>query len=282
MAIDTLAWGYGLIEGPRAAPDGSLYFSDVTNGGVRRLDPDGSVEVVVPKRRGVGGIALHADGGIVISGKNICHVRDGETRILYQRDDVGGFNDLFADDAGRVYIGSLRDDPFSVGSTDRVPGDAYRLDAAGEAVTLYSVGLSNGIGISPDRRKLYHADSAASSVIVHELDDAGELVPESRTALGPLEEGVPDGLAVDTEGGVWVAVYGAHGVVRFGPDGKFDRRIEIPAVAVTSLCFTGPNLDELIVVTADNTDDKSRGGTIFRISADELGAAGLPAPLARI
>ena len=52
MAIETLAWGYGLIEGPRTAPDGGLYFSDVRNGGVRRLDPDGSVAVIVPKRRG--------------------------------------------------------------------------------------------------------------------------------------------------------------------------------------------------------------------------------------
>ena len=106
MTIETLASGYGLIEGPRAAADGSIYFSDVHNGGVRRLAPDGTIDIVVPKRRGVGGIALHADGGIVVSGKNICHVRDGVTRILYERDDVGGFNDLFTDQRGRVYVGS--------------------------------------------------------------------------------------------------------------------------------------------------------------------------------
>src|SRR5688572_14652385 len=63
MTVEMLACGYGLIEGPRAAPDGSLYFSDVHNGGVRRLLPGGDIELVVPKRRGVGGIALHADGG---------------------------------------------------------------------------------------------------------------------------------------------------------------------------------------------------------------------------
>src|SRR4051794_1578174 len=99
-AIETLTFGYGLLKGPRADASGGLYFSDVTNGGVQRLSPDGVVEVVVPKRRGVGGIAVHADGGIVISGRNISHVRDGETRVLFSGGEIAGFNDLFTDDAG--------------------------------------------------------------------------------------------------------------------------------------------------------------------------------------
>ena len=86
MKIETLAYGYGLIEGPRVDGAGNLYFSDVTNGGVYRRRPGGEVDTVVPKRRGVGGIALHADGGLVISGKNICHVKDGTTRVLFARD----------------------------------------------------------------------------------------------------------------------------------------------------------------------------------------------------
>jgi gluconolactonase len=283
MTIEMLTCGYGLIEGPRAAPDGSLYFSDVHNGGVRRLSPTGETEVVVPKRRGVGGIALHADGGIVVSGKNISHVRDGETRVLYERADVGGFNDLFTDDRGRIYVGSLRDDPFRVGGDERKTGDAYRIDAPGAAVVLYTaVALSNGIGFSPDRRRMYHSDSGISGVIAHDLDDDGELVGDSRAVFATLGRGFPDGLAVDTAGGVWVAAYGAGCVVRFTPDGVEDRRIAVPANDVTSLCFAGASLDELVVVTADNTDDASRAGSIFRISADEVGATGLPAPLARV
>jgi len=283
MKVEMLACGYGLIEGPRAAPDGSLYFSDVHNGGVRRLLPDGDIELVVPKRRGVGGIALHASGGIVVSGRNISHVRDGETRILYERDGVGGFNDLFTDDRGRIYVGSLRDDPFRIGGEERKTGDAYRIDAPGEAVTLYTgVALSNGIGFSPDRRRMYHSDSAIAGVITHEVDTDGEIDPSSRTVFASLDRGFPDGLAVDTDGGVWVAAYGSACVVRFAPDGSEDRRIAVPANGVTSLCFIGDDLDELIVVTADNTDDPSRAGTIFRVSADEVRARGLPAPLARI
>jgi gluconolactonase len=283
MRIEALAWGYGLIEGPRAAPDGSLYFSDVRRGGVRRLAPDGTVEVVVPKRRGVGGIALHADGGLVISGRNVCHVRGGETRIVYERDDVGGFNDLFTDAAGRVYVGSLRDDAFDVSGPDRRVGDLYRLSPGGEAVTLYTdVGLSNGIGFSPDGRRLYHSDSAAGAIIVHDVDSDGELVPASRATFVNIDWGVPDGLAVDASGGVWVASYGGGGVLRFTPGGSFDRRIDVPSDAVTSLCFAGPALEELIVVTADNTDDPGREGTIFRVPADGVGVCGLPAPLARV
>jgi D-xylonolactonase len=282
MTVETLTFGYGLIEGPRVAPDGGLFFSDVHNGGVRRLDPDGSVEVVVPKRRGVGGISLHADGGIVISGKNICHVRNGETRILYERDDVGGFNDLFVDDAGRVYAGSLRDDPFG-DIKDRKTGDAYRIDAPGQAVTLYTgVGLSNGIGFSPDGRQLYHVDSAINGILVHEVDQDGEIVEASGATFARLDKGTPDGLTVDSEGGVWVAVVGQGKVARFTPEGLPDRDIKVPASFVTSLCFAGADRDELIVVTADNTDDASRAGTVFRVSADEVGATGLPATLATI
>jgi gluconolactonase len=282
MTVEMLACGYGLIEGPRAAPDGSLFFSDVHNGGVRRLAPDGTIDVVVPKRRGVGGIALHADGGIVVSGKNISHVRDGATRVLYERDDVGGFNDLFTDERGRIYVGSLRDDPFRMDGEERRTGDAYRIDAPGQAVTLYTgVSLSNGIGFSPDGGRMYHSDTPIG-VIAHDLDAEGEVVAESRTVFARLDEGFADGLAVDEGGGVWVAGYGTGAVVRFTPHGREDRRIAVPARDVTSLCFAGEALDELIVVTADNTDDESRKGSIFRVSSDEVGARGLPAPLARI
>ena len=107
--IEMLACGYGLVEGPRVDRDDSLYFSDVHKGGVHRRQPDGTIETVVPKRRGVGGIALHTDGGVVISGRNICHVRDGETRIVFAP-DAPGLNDLFVDAAGRVICAHDYDD----------------------------------------------------------------------------------------------------------------------------------------------------------------------------
>jgi gluconolactonase len=183
----------------------------------------------------VGGIALHADGGLVISGKNICHVKDGATRILFTRDDAPGFNDLFTDAQGRVYTGTMKSDPFRI-EGERVAGECWRIEGEGKGTELYGgVLLTNGIGFSPDGTRIYHCDTARACVLVHALDASGRATP-----LRPIPvEGGPDGLAVDAEGGVWVALYQAGGVQRLLPDGRPERRIDVPARMVTSLCFGG-------------------------------------------
>lgn len=272
--MEALAWGFGLIEGPCVDDEGALVFSDVPNGGVHRLRPDGTVEVVVPKRRGVGGIALHADGGVVVSGRNVCHVdEEGRTRVLLDPPPgVIGFNDLTTDADGRVYVGSLRSDPFA-SAGERRPGELYRIDRAAGVTELYGgVGLTNGLGFSPDGRRLYHADSAAAEVLAHEVTP-GDGGARDRAVFARVDDGVPDGLAVDAEGGVWVAVYDGGCVLRYGPDGELADRLPVPALAVTSLCFGGGDLRDLYVVTADNTDAPERAGTIFRTRVD---VAGLP------
>ena len=78
---------------------------------------------------------------------------------------------------------------------------------------------------------------------------------------------------------IWVAIYNGGCAARYTPDGKLDRKIDVPAKAVTSLCFGGPDRRDLYVVTADNTEDPERKGTIFRTRID---VPGLPAPLARV
>lgn len=273
--LETLAYGYGLLEGPRVDDAGNLFFSDVTNGGVYRRTPDGTISTVVPRRRGVGGIALHADGGVVISGKDVCHVKDGTTRVLFRRDDIPGFNDLFTDSAGRVLVGSLRSDPFKPGT--RVPGELWRIDGEGKGVQMYGdVGLTNGIGFSPDGLLLYHADSAAQHLIVHDVAPDGSC--RNRRSI-TISVGGPDGLAVDEAGAVWVAIYNGGCVARYTPDGKLDRKIDVPAKAVTSLCFGGADRRDLYIVTADNTEDPERKGTVFRTRVD---VPGVPVPLARV
>jgi gluconolactonase len=275
--FETLASGYGLIEGPRVDPDDGLYFSDVRRGGVYRRADDGSIETVVPKRRGVGGIALHADGGVVVSGRNVCHVEDGRTRVLLERDDVPGFNDLFTDGAGRVITGSMRSDPFRA-EGPRTLGECYRIEAAGEAVELYGgISLTNGIGFSPDGRVLYHCDTAPNVIIAHDVDDAGACSHRRVFATSP--RGMPDGLAVDESGCVWIAAYGGGCLVRFTPGGEVDLTLDVPAREVTSLCFGGRDRRDLYVVTADNLEAPEREGTIFRTRVD---TPGLAAPLARI
>ena len=119
MQFDVIASGYGLVEGPTIAPDGGVYFSDVLGGGVYRAEPSGAIDTVVPKRRGVGGIAVHADGGVVCSGRDIVRVHDGETTTLFTADGILGWNDLCTDAQGRVYAGALR---FAVFDRDATAG----------------------------------------------------------------------------------------------------------------------------------------------------------------
>src|SRR5262245_37772688 len=117
MAMERIASGYQLAEAPVATPDGGVVFSDVLGGGVHRWSPStGQVEIVLPKRRGIGGMAAHADGGLVMSGRDVCHVRDGESRVIYAPDaasGVAGLNDLTVDPAGRIVVGQLRFRPFA-------------------------------------------------------------------------------------------------------------------------------------------------------------------------
>lgn len=264
--LETLTHGYGLIEGPRVDADNNLYFSDVPNGGVYRRSPDGEITVAVPKRRGVGGIALHVDGGLVIGGRNICHVRDGETRVVFDLDC--GFNDLMTDAQGRVVVGTLRSDPFAQGGS-RTPGELHRIGLDGTAEELYGgVLLTNGIGYAPDGSKVYHADSVSGHIISHDIEDDRYV---NRRALAPGSEFNPDGLAVDVEGTIWVADYVAGLVRGLDPDGDEVSRIPVPARAVTSLCFGGPDRRDLYIVTADNTDDPDRAGTVFRTRAEVPG-----------
>ena len=193
--IEMLACGYGLVEGPRVDGDDNLYFSDVHNGGVHRRRPDGTIETVVPKRRGVGGIALHTDGGLVISGRNICHVRDGETRVVFAP-DAPGLNDLFVDGAGRVICGTIRSDPFSIDGP-RTAGECWLIDTDGIVTELYGdVALTNGIGLSPDGTVLYHSDTTRG-IWAHDYDD-GKVT--DRRLFVQRDDLSPDGLAVDEAG----------------------------------------------------------------------------------
>jgi len=275
--MDVLASGYGLVEGPRADERGGVYFSDVHRGGVYRLDANGALETVVPKRRGVGGIALHADGGVVVSGRNICHVKDGQTRVVFGPEGGPGFNDLTVDASGAVLTGSIRDDPFKA-STQRVAGEAYRITGDGQAHVVYDdVSLSNGIGLSPDGSRIYHSDTARRHIIVHRLTDTRQCV--DRGVLAETPRGAPDGLAVDEAGCVWVAAYGGGCVTRFTPDGAVDMHLEVPATAVTSLSFGGADRRELYIASADNTEAPELGGTLFRTRVQ---TGGLAVPLARI
>lgn len=273
--FETLASGFGLIEGPTADDRGGLFFSDVLKGGIYRLDATGELETVVPKRRGVGGIALHAKGGLVIGGRDIQRAVEGRSETLFRVDGMPGWNDLCTDAKGRVYAGSVRFAVFERGAKV-VPGECWRIDAPGVATQLYDgVVHANGIGISPDGGTLYHSDTRANVLIVHDLSPDGEV--SNRRSIEVAGPGHPDGLALDEEGGIWVAIATGNRVDRFLPDGRIERSVAVPASMVTSVCFAGDDRRDLIVVTADNGEDPERGGTVFRTRVDVAGAPVHPA-----
>src|SRR5256885_9395983 len=146
MDWDVCAHGYGLAEAPTIDIDGSLVFSDVLGGGVYRIDERAKVTTVVPKRRGVGGIAIHEDGGIVCSGRDLVHVREGhEPRTVLHVDGVAGWNDLCTDATGRIYAGALRFPVFDP-QAQVVPGELWRVALDGDPTVMFGdVVHANGV-----------------------------------------------------------------------------------------------------------------------------------------
>ena len=257
-----------------------LYFSDVPNGGVYRRSPDGGVETLIPRRRGVGGIALNEAGGIVCSGRSLICWEEAtrQSRELFAEWEgraMRGLNDLTVDAAGSVFVGSLEFDALS--SDKPIPGNVFRVDPPNTVTKLWEgIEVTNGMGFSPDARLLYHCDSTTKAVWAYDVTADRRL--KDRRIFATLPEGWPDGMAVDVEGGVWVAVVRYGEVVRFKANGTMERRIKLPSLMVTSLCFGGSDMMDLYVVTADNTEEASRKGTIFKMRAD---VPGLKVPKAR-
>ena len=280
--MQELATGYSLIEGPVWDAAKGLYFSDVLGGGVYLLNRNDAVSLAVPKRRGVGGMALHADGGLVVGGREIVHVGLAEPsmKVLLDRQAAGnavGFNDLTTDTVGRCYVGSIAYAIFR-GEEPR-PGNLYLIEVDG-GVRQVSDGilLTNGLGFSPDGRLLYHSDAGRGLVRVYDVLDNGSLGHwRAFTAMG--SDSVPDGLKVAADGSVWVA--DAHGgrVAVFSPNGRHRGDVAVPRRMVTSLCFGGDDLRDLYIVTGSRGGPTDTCGTIYRMRAD---VAGLPLPAARV
>lgn len=277
--LTTIAWGYGLVEGPRTDSDDNLYFSDVIGGGVFRRSPNGSIETLVPERRMVGGIALHAKGGFVMTGQTVAHWRDGDMRILLERDGVNSFNDCHVDQMGRLYVGAIRSDLEDL-RAEKIPGECYRINLDGSVDELYGgIEVSNGIGLSPDGTTLFHVDSTAKGVITHDLDADGSVSNRRLIGRASFERGIPDGMCVDVDGNLWIAHVGGRRVVKISPSGEELDEIQVPSKAVTSVAFGGPEMADMYIVTADNLEDEAKGGTIFRTRP---GVQGLPTPLTAV
>ena len=280
VKLELIASGYGLVEAPRTDSSGALWFTDARRDAVYCRDPDGAIHTVLANRPSVGGLALHADGGLVMSGPNVVHWGRGQERVLLEREGLGMFNDLHTDAIGRVYVGAIRSDISDLRKQPDPPGEMYRIELDGSITELYGeIGISNGIGFSPDGKLLYHVDSSSRGIWVHDVDAQGNLSGRRHIGREAFERGIPDGMCVDVDGNLWVAHVSGRRVVKLDPSGVYLDQIEVLARWVTSVACGGPDWRDLYIVSADNTDDESLGGCIWRTQA---GVAGHPTPLARV
>ena len=153
-------------------------------------------------------------------------------------------NDGACDAAGRFWIGTM--------ALDQTPGAGalYRYDGTLQRV-LDGVTLSNGIGWTRDDTQMYYIDSPVQRVDLFDFELASGRVDDRRPFVSIDEsDGIPDGLTVDDEGGVWVALYGGSCVHRYDESGRLDAVLEVPAENVTSCCFGGDDGRSLFVTTA--------------------------------
>jgi xylono-1,5-lactonase len=269
--------GYSRLEAPCLDAEGRLCFAErLPPGAVLRVESDGSVTELAQCEH-VGGLVLHAGGGLVVSSRTVFVLeKDGTQRPL--REPVGGwgFNDMATDSAGHVFVGMHGERP--TGRPPTVAASLWRLGGDGSVIQCYDgIQLTNGLAVSPDGSRLYHNDTTPKTVWVSDLNGAG--LPVNRRAFHRMEgEGSPDGMAMDESGCVWIAAIAAGKVVRLTPDGREDLVLDAPAPYVASLCFGGSDLRDLYVVTFGGEPyDSGRTGGVYRTRTNVAGAGITPA-----
>ena len=275
-----------LSEGPRWHADaGELLWVDILGSTVHRARPtsDGTLDPVstVTVDRHVGAVAPASSGGYVLAaGTGFLHVDSaGAIRELAQPEagrTTVRMNDGACDAQGRFWAGTM--------AYDEAPGAGalYRLEVDGSCTTvLTDLTISNGIGWSPDGATMYLADSGTGRVDAFDFEATSGDITWRRTVVLIDEPGVvPDGLTVDEDGGIWVALWGGGAVRRYGPDGELLTVVPLPVDRPTSCAFGGRDRSTLFVTTARHGLDEAalsrqpQAGHVFRV--DGLGVTGAP------
>lgn len=235
----------GLGEGPWwDAANACLLWVDIPGQSAHRTDPadgstsstpcDGPISLLVPTSTGS---TLAAVGHELRSGT--------ETVATVPQHPRMRFNDGGTDPRGRLFVGTMH--------TDKDPGTAslYRLDGDRLTTVLDRVTVSNGLGWSPDARTLYYVDTPTLRIEAIDYDPDTGTLGERTTFLDlATSDGRPDGLTVDREGCVWVALIGGGALHRYRPNGALDRILPLPVSHPTSCTFGGVDGDELYITTA--------------------------------
>ena len=262
-------------EGPVWSPTwGGLRWVDMLAGDLLTLRADGSVD-----RLHVGEVAAfvrpRTRGGYVVAVERGLALADGPDDVPTPQPPLWAdpgvrMNEGGCDPAGRLYAGSMAYDGASGAGT------LYRF-APDLTVTrvLERVTISNGLDFSPDGTLAYYNDSRAGGTDVFDVVD-GELA--GRRRFHDTDDGVPDGLTVDSAGNVWVAMNGAGRVRCYSPAAEVLAEVDVPARGVTACTLGGADLRDLYITTSrENLDDPEPGaGAVFRLRVDVPGRPVLP------
>jgi sugar lactone lactonase YvrE len=266
-------------EGPVwEARSGLLHWVDILAGEIHTADPESRRQRVIALPTLVGAVAPRSSGGFVAA------TREGfaaveldeswKTRVAIlgagQR-----MNDGKCDPSGRFWAGST-DMAFGSGkgALHVLSGD-WRSELVLEDLTL-----PNGLGWSPDGRVFYLIDTMAGEVNAFDVSP-GQLVPLNRRLLVQFRpgDGMPDGMTIDAQGCLWIAMWGGGRLMRVSPTGERLCELSVPAQQPSSCTFGGRDLDVLYVTSAregmDLSDD-DRAGSVFAVRG--LGVRGLPTP----
>jgi sugar lactone lactonase YvrE len=240
-------------------PAGRVLVNDPSDGSTRSIEVGQPVSAAM--QRGEHDLLLAVRDGFATLDMNTGAV---EPLVAVEADNPANrMNDAACDARGRCFAGTM--------ATDETPGAGtlYRLD---EDLCVHAVldglTISNGLGWSPAGDVMYHIDSQAGGIDAHDFDaHSGGLSGRRRLADTDPSWGLPDGLATDVEGGIWVAFWDGSAVRRFSPEGELTETLELPAARPTRPAFGGADLDQLYVTSAklDQPVDGDLGGAIFAL-----------------
>jgi sugar lactone lactonase YvrE len=237
-----------LGEGPTWDPaSGRLIWIDILSSRIHTYDPVSGRRSVRTTPQHIGAVKPRAGGGLVLNLRDGVGLLDPDDTFRWlHHEPVPGrrANDAAVAPDGSLWAGTMRYDEAPGGGTlSRVTGDGA-VD-----VVIDDVTVSNGTGWSPDGRLMYYIDSPTRRIDVFDFAD-GRAV--NRRPLAEIEDGAgfPDGLTVDAEGCVWVALWEGAAVRRYTPTGELDRVIPLPVPRVTACAFAGPDLTDLYITTA--------------------------------
>jgi sugar lactone lactonase YvrE len=252
-----------------------LRFVDMLAGDVVTLLPTGTVT-----RRHLDDVAAvirhRSGGGYLVAGERDILLLDEHWELehaIHVLDDPGvRLNEGGCDAAGRFYVGSMAYDM----AADA--GALYRLDPDASLHTaLPAVTVPNGLVWSADGARAFHSDTGSATITAYDADADGRLLDARVLVRFDPGGGAPDGMAIDAEGGLWVALWGGGAVRRYSPHGTLDEVVDVPGAGnVTSCAFGGDDRRTLFITTSLQDVDpyaEPGAGALFAVSAPVAGAA---------